>query len=260
MAAVIDARRGEVFSRRLVPGAPSADGARRARPGRPSASASESSVHGVLALGDGAVEFRAVLERSGALVAEDHSGLHRVNAINHCRLAHGRPPNPPDRRPAGVPPTSRRRDSPARRRQPMTSHPDQHPPAHLLGPPAGDRDRAALRSRRRGRWRCSCWNCQSRPGSAWRRSRAARSVGYLDLLEVRPGLAPDEHRGRSVGPPPRARAAAARVADRARRPGRVRTRWRSAPRTRRRSRCTSGSGSARPAPARGTTRTPARTR
>ncbi len=41
----------------------------------------------VLAVGDGAIEFRAVLERSGALVPKDDSRLHRVTAINHCRLA-----------------------------------------------------------------------------------------------------------------------------------------------------------------------------
>jgi tRNA threonylcarbamoyladenosine biosynthesis protein TsaB len=41
----------------------------------------------ILAVGDGALAFRAVLERSGASVPEDVSELHRVTAINHCRLA-----------------------------------------------------------------------------------------------------------------------------------------------------------------------------
>jgi tRNA threonylcarbamoyladenosine biosynthesis protein TsaB len=41
----------------------------------------------VLAIGDGAVEFRAVLERSVAFIPQDDSELHRVTAINHCRLA-----------------------------------------------------------------------------------------------------------------------------------------------------------------------------
>jgi tRNA threonylcarbamoyladenosine biosynthesis protein TsaB len=40
-----------------------------------------------LAIGEGAMEFREVLERSGASVPEDASELHRVTAINHCRLA-----------------------------------------------------------------------------------------------------------------------------------------------------------------------------
>jgi hypothetical protein len=42
-----------------------------------------------LALGDGAVRFREVLEDSGALIPEDGSRLHRVTATNHCRLATG---------------------------------------------------------------------------------------------------------------------------------------------------------------------------
>jgi tRNA threonylcarbamoyladenosine biosynthesis protein TsaB len=40
-----------------------------------------------LAIGEGAVEFREVLEPSGVSVPEDDSELHRVTAINHCRLA-----------------------------------------------------------------------------------------------------------------------------------------------------------------------------
>ncbi|HEY6399226.1 MAG TPA: tRNA (adenosine(37)-N6)-threonylcarbamoyltransferase complex dimerization subunit type 1 TsaB [Solirubrobacteraceae bacterium] len=40
-----------------------------------------------LAIGEGAVEFRQVLECSGVSVPEDDSELHRVTAINHCRLA-----------------------------------------------------------------------------------------------------------------------------------------------------------------------------
>jgi tRNA threonylcarbamoyladenosine biosynthesis protein TsaB len=41
----------------------------------------------VMAIGDGAVEFRSVLARSGALIPRDDSELHRVTAMNHCRLA-----------------------------------------------------------------------------------------------------------------------------------------------------------------------------
>jgi tRNA threonylcarbamoyladenosine biosynthesis protein TsaB len=40
----------------------------------------------VLAVGDGAVKFRQVLEPSGASIPEDDSDLHKVSAINHCRL------------------------------------------------------------------------------------------------------------------------------------------------------------------------------
>ena len=49
-------------------------------------------------MGEGAVEFRTVLERSGSarFVPEDGSELHRVSAIDHCRLAMGLPPQTPD--------------------------------------------------------------------------------------------------------------------------------------------------------------------
>jgi tRNA threonylcarbamoyladenosine biosynthesis protein TsaB len=88
VAAVIDARRGEVFASVWSTGAgrpllaPRAldpvelarelDGLRTGR---------------VLAIGSGAIEFRQVLERSAAEVPENASWLHRVTATNHCRLA-----------------------------------------------------------------------------------------------------------------------------------------------------------------------------
>ena len=40
-----------------------------------------------LAIGDGAVAFRQVLERAGPFIPEDDSPLHRVTAAHHCRLA-----------------------------------------------------------------------------------------------------------------------------------------------------------------------------
>jgi tRNA threonylcarbamoyladenosine biosynthesis protein TsaB len=49
-----------------------------------------------LAVGDGAVEFRAALEPSGAWIPEDNSQLHRVSAIHHCRLAGGLRPESPN--------------------------------------------------------------------------------------------------------------------------------------------------------------------
>jgi tRNA threonylcarbamoyladenosine biosynthesis protein TsaB len=49
-----------------------------------------------LAIGDGAVAFREVLERSGAFIPDDDSQLHRVTATNHCRLAPGLPASVPD--------------------------------------------------------------------------------------------------------------------------------------------------------------------
>jgi tRNA threonylcarbamoyladenosine biosynthesis protein TsaB len=88
--AVIDARRGEVFVAAWHPGLlHEANGVLRARVAAPDALAdltAEMSLP-ILALGDGALAFREILERSGALVPEDDSELHRVTAINHCKLA-----------------------------------------------------------------------------------------------------------------------------------------------------------------------------
>jgi tRNA threonylcarbamoyladenosine biosynthesis protein TsaB len=44
-----------------------------------------------LAVGDGAVRFRSELERAGAVVPADDSSLHRVSALQVCKLgAEGR--------------------------------------------------------------------------------------------------------------------------------------------------------------------------
>jgi tRNA threonylcarbamoyladenosine biosynthesis protein TsaB len=68
------------------------------------AQASPEPAAGWLAVGEGAVEFRAVLERSGGgriLIPDDGSDLHRVSAADHCRLAMGLPSqNHDDVRPA----------------------------------------------------------------------------------------------------------------------------------------------------------------
>jgi tRNA A37 threonylcarbamoyladenosine modification protein TsaB len=42
---------------------------------------------GLLAVGDGAVKFRSVLERSAVIVPDDLAALHRVSALGHCVLA-----------------------------------------------------------------------------------------------------------------------------------------------------------------------------
>ncbi len=89
--AVLDARRGEVF----------AAGWRMAEAGEfnnallpPRALAPEALADLVtplgpatLAIGDGAIAFREVLERSGSFIPEADSPLHKVTATNHCRLA-----------------------------------------------------------------------------------------------------------------------------------------------------------------------------
>ncbi|MGH2896845.1 MAG: tRNA (adenosine(37)-N6)-threonylcarbamoyltransferase complex dimerization subunit type 1 TsaB [Solirubrobacteraceae bacterium] len=99
--AVIDARRGEVFAA----GWATTDVARAdARPLlSPRALAPDALAQSMgsdgrawLAVGDGAVEFREALEHAGARILEPDSDLHRVSAVEHCRLASGLRPEPPE--------------------------------------------------------------------------------------------------------------------------------------------------------------------
>jgi tRNA threonylcarbamoyladenosine biosynthesis protein TsaB len=100
VVAVLDARRSEVFAAawRTEAVESGVEPLFEPRALAPDALAEQMSAWGIplLALGNGAVEFRAVLERSGALIPEDESALHRVSAINHCRLARARPGGSPD--------------------------------------------------------------------------------------------------------------------------------------------------------------------
>jgi len=91
--AVLDARRGEAFAAAWSPGD---------RPGEllvPVALAPERLAEWVVALpatplavGDGALEFRAFLQQAGAEVPPDGSPLHRLAARHVCRLAREAPP------------------------------------------------------------------------------------------------------------------------------------------------------------------------
>jgi len=94
--AVLDARRGEVFAACWRAGEPAIAPAElllapRALSPDTLARLAPELGRSVLAVGEGAVEFRQILERSGTWIPEDESGLHRVTAINHCRLAGGMP-------------------------------------------------------------------------------------------------------------------------------------------------------------------------
>lgn len=105
VVAVIDARRGEVFAAawRVKGADPEAvltdSGAPVLTPRalRPEALAGWLASQPVraLAAGDGAVAFRAELERSGALVAGGDAGVHLVDARNHCLLARRLPDSAP---------------------------------------------------------------------------------------------------------------------------------------------------------------------
>jgi tRNA threonylcarbamoyladenosine biosynthesis protein TsaB len=89
--AVLDARRGEVFaaSWRMDEAGEFDSALLLPRALAPEALAEQVAPLGptLLAIGDGAIAFREVLERSGSFIPPDGSPLHRVTAINHCRLA-----------------------------------------------------------------------------------------------------------------------------------------------------------------------------
>lgn len=117
--AVIDARRGEAFAATLLPGGgPRGDfGDRRGRqsraperflppPGLEPSVLTPSELAAVterlaatgeplLAVGDGALKFREILQEAGADVPPEDSPLHRVSAVWHCRLGLTLPAGPP---------------------------------------------------------------------------------------------------------------------------------------------------------------------
>jgi tRNA threonylcarbamoyladenosine biosynthesis protein TsaB len=77
VVAVIDARRGEVFA--------AAEGVFGAVALKPEELAARIRP-GWLTVGDGAVRFREPLERAGAAIPADDSPLHRISALEVCRL------------------------------------------------------------------------------------------------------------------------------------------------------------------------------
>ena len=98
--AVLDARRGEVFAAGWrVEEAEDFDAAlltpRAIAPEGLAALLAPLGQH-ALAIGDGAVAFREVLERAGCFIPADDSPLHRVTAAHHCRLAGRLPASIPE--------------------------------------------------------------------------------------------------------------------------------------------------------------------
>jgi tRNA threonylcarbamoyladenosine biosynthesis protein TsaB len=96
--ALIDARRGELFAA-LYDG----DGGERWSPfvTAPDALAERVAkafpgAETPVAVGDGSIKFRAVLEAAGVDVPGDESELHVVRALSVCRLAQGGPATPPE--------------------------------------------------------------------------------------------------------------------------------------------------------------------
>lgn len=100
VGAVLDARRGEAFAAVWSAGPPGRLGEPLVAPGaftpETLAERVESLQSPLLAVGEGAIEFRLVLERSGAFVPDDAAEAHRVSAVGHCRIARQLPPADPD--------------------------------------------------------------------------------------------------------------------------------------------------------------------
>ena len=87
VAALIDARRGELFA------AVYEDGQRTREPvAIDPATLAQALAPGTLTVGDGAIRFREELERAGMAVPADGSDAHRVSALMVCRLGLGREP------------------------------------------------------------------------------------------------------------------------------------------------------------------------
>jgi tRNA threonylcarbamoyladenosine biosynthesis protein TsaB len=95
ICAVIDARRGEVFAAAWRSSGDAVFGARALAPEALADALRQTGLRS-LAVGDGAIEFRGVIERSGAVIPEDDSELHRVTATAHLRIAAQLPGVSPD--------------------------------------------------------------------------------------------------------------------------------------------------------------------
>lgn len=109
VAAVLDARRGEVFA------AAWRDGDLRLGPAALAPADLASRLPAATrAVGEGAVRFRGILEASGAVVAPDEAPEHRLSAVEVCRLGAAAEATPRDalkpdyrREPDAKPPTAR---------------------------------------------------------------------------------------------------------------------------------------------------------
>jgi tRNA threonylcarbamoyladenosine biosynthesis protein TsaB len=97
--AAIDARRGEVFAAGWDAGdVMRSDADPLLAPRAITPAALPEALSGLdrrwLAVGDGAIESREALERSGVRIPEEDSERNRVSAVEHCRLAIGVRPGP----------------------------------------------------------------------------------------------------------------------------------------------------------------------
>src|ERR1700722_3327190 len=96
--AVLDARRGEVFAAGWAdPGAPGTPliAPAAVAPEQLAVAFGETGERW-LAIGDGTIKFRQEFERAGAVIPGNAAVLHRVSALEHCRLAIGLTPQNPN--------------------------------------------------------------------------------------------------------------------------------------------------------------------
>jgi tRNA threonylcarbamoyladenosine biosynthesis protein TsaB len=99
---VLDARRGEVFAAAwwlTADGRMPLFGARVLRPAELAellCASERLALDRTLAVGDGALAFREILESSGVAIPDDDSECHRVTASAHCRLAWSLPARHPN--------------------------------------------------------------------------------------------------------------------------------------------------------------------
>ncbi len=96
--AVLDARRGEVYAGAWDPADASGEPVLSPRAVLPDGLSSllGGGYSSPVAIGEGAIAFREVLEREGMHVPSDSSDLHRVSAAGHCLIARQSPVSDPD--------------------------------------------------------------------------------------------------------------------------------------------------------------------
>lgn len=88
LLALIDARRGEVFAAGWPAGADRLQPPSSPEPCvLPPAQLHAHALRGSVAVGDGAVKFREVLEELGVVVPTDDDAANHISAVSHCRLA-----------------------------------------------------------------------------------------------------------------------------------------------------------------------------
>ena len=178
--AVVDARRGQVFAA-LDAGGRASWAPLVALPGELAERVAARWRSRRWPAGDGSIRFRAEIEAAGAEVLPDADPAHRLSARHICPLAGAAEPGRAGAGRADVSETTRRGalglSEIAAQRSDVTDA------LRVRGSPTATCRRCSrssgARSRRPGRWRCSCSSSPSRRGSASRPTATGGLVGYL---------------------------------------------------------------------------------